>query len=381
MLANNDQRRSGDEGPMVSRRQLLSSATYGLGATLLFARPLADVTTKGSAEPARGANRVPPRGTARFDSMRLSGNGQPRSVCKGRQGVMVVGATEDGGPVSWMNKGDVHWHERTLARPAAGEPEVWGVAAHGDRFVAVGSMLQTDAMAVAADGAAPGEDAQVTFTSSRRRPTVWWTRDSFEWDGRMLDDVDEQHAQLISVSCHTDLLVAVGSTLDADGVQGDGAFVLASADQGETWRRGDIDPRDASLSEGSFTGVAEVRGEWFATSTDIEGGALWTSPDGLRWSTIGGSAKRFRGITLQGLGVHGGRVYLAGTTLTDSRPRYFVSTDRCRTWQSLRPGPTVLTGEDTTVNDLTVMADEVVVVGTQHGVPVIEGGTPDAATD
>jgi hypothetical protein len=242
-------------------------------------------------------------------------------------------------------------------------------------------MLQTDAMAVAADGAAPGEDAQVTFTSSRRRPTVWWTRDTFEWDGRMIDDVDEQHAQLISVSCHTDLLVAVGSTLDADGVQGDGAFMLASADQGETWRRGDIDPRDASLSEGSFTGVAEVRGEWFATSTDIEGGALWTSPDGLCWSTIGGSAKRFRGITLQGLGVHGRCVYLAGTTLTDHRPRYFVSTDRCRTWQSLRPGPTVLTGEDTTVNDLTMMADEVVVVGTRHGVPVIEGGTPDAVTD
>jgi len=67
--------------------------------------------------------------------------------------------------------------------------------------------------------------------------------------------------------------------------------------------------------------------------------------------------------------------------LTDHTPRYFVSADRCRTWQALRPGPDVLTGGDTTVNDLTVMSDEVVVVGTHRGVPVIEGGVPDAAAD
>lgn len=379
-MAYDDQRRDSAGSPLVSRRQVLSSATYGLGVSLLFARPLADVSAKAPAEPAVGVGRAA-QGSTRFDSMRLTGDGQPRSVCRGRQGVMVVGAADDGTPISWMNEGDVRWHERTLARPAAGEPEVWGVAAHGDRFIAVGSMLQTDAMSVSADSTAAGENAQVTFTSSRRRPTIWWTRDSLEWHGRMLDDVDEPHAQLIAVSCHADLLVAVGSTLDVDGVQGDGAFVLVSADDGASWRRGDIAPRDVSLAEGSFTAVAELRGEWFATSTDIEGGAVWSSPDGLHWSTITGSAKQFRGVTLQGIGVHRGRTYLAGTALTDHTPRYFVSADRCRTWQALRPGPDVLTGGDTTVNDLTVMSDEVVVVGTHRGVPVIEGGVPDAAAD
>jgi hypothetical protein len=381
LLKDNDQRRHRDHSPVMSRRQVLSGATYGLGATLLFARPLADVTAKAAQQPGKGAAPSARGRDVGFESMRLSGDGQPRSVCKGRQGVVVVGADDQGRPISWMNEGDVQWHRRTLERPAAGEPEVWGVAAHGDQFVAVGSMLQHDAMTVTADGGMEGEDAQVTFTSSRRRPTIWWTYDSLTWNGRTLDDVDEPHAQLISVSCHTDLLVAVGSTLDADGVQGDGAFALTSDDGGVSWRRGHIAARDASLSEGSFTGVADVGGEWLATSTDLEGGALWTSPDGLHWSTIAGSARTFRGITLQGLDVHRGRVYLAGTTLTDHTPRYFASTDRCRTWQPLRPGPTVLRGGDTIVNDLTVMSGEVVVVGTQDGIPVIEGGAPDGDAD
>jgi hypothetical protein len=379
-LANTEHRDRRDALPKISRRQVLSNATYGLTATLLLARPLADVKAPKRSESRNRTRRAQSGHAARFDNMRLGDSGQPRSVCKGRNGVMVVGAAASGGPISWMNQGDVHWQQRVLETPAAGDPEVWGVAAHGDEFVAVGSIRQTDVHAVTAEGVASDEGPQVTFRSSRRRPAVWWTQDSVEWGGQVLD-VDEPHAQLISVSCHSDLLVAVGSTLDADGVQGDGAFILTSADEGVTWRRAEIASRDASLAEGSFTAVIAIDGMWFATSTDIEGGAVWTSPDGLRWSPLAGSAKQFRGITLQGLGADGDRFFLAGTGLTDHRPRYYVSTDRCRTWRRLRPGPTLLTGEDATVDDLTVMSDEVVVVGTQHGEPVIEGGAPDGNAD
>lgn len=379
ILANTQQRELLDQPPAISRRQVLSNATYGLTATLLFARPLADVKPRARREPKSQTTTATRRRTARFDSMRLGGSGQPRSVCKGRDGVMVVGAATGGAPISWMNQGDVNWQQRALAKPASGEPEVWGVAAHGDQFVAVGSTQQVDARA-GADSDSPDDGLQVTLRSSSRRPTIWWTRDSLQWDGHVLD-VGEPHAQLVSVSCHSGLLVAVGSTLDADGAQGDGAFILTSADDGATWRRGEIAPRDASLAEGSFTGVALLGGEWFATSTDIEGGAVWTSPDGLRWTPLAGSARQFRGITLQGIDVHRQQVYLAGTGLTDHRPRYYVSADRCRTWHRLRPGPTVLAGEDTTVNDLTVMSDEVVVVGTRRGEPVIEGGAADGSAN
>lgn len=299
---------------------------------------------------------------------------------------MVIGVAADGDPVSWMNEGDAQWHEQTLRRPAQGEPEVWGVAAHGRRFVAVGSMLQQETVSVAGDPGLPDDavDAAAstlnfTFRSSRRLPTIWWTRNNQQWHGRMLDHVDERHAQLISVSCTSDLLVAVGSTLDADGVQGDGALVMTSSDDGDTWRRGEIAPGDIALAEGSFTSVAQVDGRWLATSTDINGGAVWISSDGRRWSMLHRSARTFRGITLQGIGALDGSVFLAGTALTDHTPRYFVSTDRGRIWRALRPKPKVLAGQDTTVNDLTVMSGEVVVVGTRDDVPVIEGGVPDAA--
>lgn len=374
-MSGTEPRRDHDPAPLRSRRQVLAGATYGLGAALLFQR--APVTLgRATADPTRPGSDNAAEGAVVPDATRLAGDGQPRSICRGRAGVIVVGMDGDE-PVSWTND-DRRWHEHTLAVPAPGDPDVWGVAAHGDRFLAVGSMLQQDAVDVGTDREVPGEQASVTFTKRRRRPTVWWTADRERWEGRMLD-VDEAHAQLISVSCNSVRLVAVGSTLDADGVQGDGAFALISDDHGETWERGDIAAADATLAEGSFTGVTLMDGRWFATSTDIEGGAVWTSDDGRRWSIVPASAKAFRGITLQGLGVRRGRVYVAGTRLTDQTPCYFASADACRTWRPLRPGPRTLAGGDVTVNDLTVMSGDIVVVGTRDGSPIVEGGASGAA--
>jgi hypothetical protein len=377
-LANPREQNESHRAAVHSRRHVLASATYGLGATLLFRRPIVDVAAAGGGRLARKSIAAETRSPRMADSaIRLAGDGQPRSVCMGHSRALVVGVRDDGEPVSWTKAGGSHWHAHTLDRPASGEPDVWGVAAHGRRFVAVGSMLQQQVRHVVADGSVPGDPATVTFTAGRRLPTVWWTADGVRWLGRMLGGVDEPHAQLISVSCNSERVVAVGSTLDADGAQASAALVLLSDDDGRTWRRGEIAPADATLAEGSLTGVAVAGDRWFATSSDIEGGALWASDDGLRWSSVASSAKQFRGITLQGIGVRRGRFYLAGTTLTDQSPRYFTSTDGCRTWYRLRPGPRALTGADVTVNDLTAASNGVVVVGTLDGAPVIEGGTGD----
>jgi hypothetical protein len=359
-----------------SRRRVLSGATYGLGATLLFRRPLLGGTAVGGTAAAARQTAAARMGRTVDAATPLGGGGQPRSVCMGHGRALVVGVRDDGQPVSWTKAGRAQWHAHALDRPAPGEPDVWGVAAHGDRFVAVGSMLQQQVRHVIADGDVPGDPATVTFTAGRRLPTVWWTGDGVRWLGRMVG-VDEPHAQLISVSCNSDRLVAVGSTLDADGAQASAALVLVSDDHGRTWHRGEISPADATLAEGSLTGVAAAAGRWFATSSDIEGGALWASDDGLRWSSVASSAKQFRGITLQGIGVRRERFYLAGTTLTDQTPRYFTSADGCRTWHRLQPGPRALTGADVTVNDLTAASNGVVVVGTLDGAPVIEGGAGD----
>jgi hypothetical protein len=374
-LANREEPKATSRAAVVSRRHILSGATYGLAATMVLGRPLADLVPGGHAHRPEAAAEGPRRITG---VTRLAGGGQPRSVCAGRGRTLVVGAGDDGAPVSWMRAGNTPWSAHTLDRPAPGEPEVWGVATHGDRFVAVGSLLQRQARDTVADGSVPGDHAAVTFTDGRRVPTIWWTADGVYWAGQLVDSVAERHSQLISVSCNSERLVAVGSTLDSDGVQGDAALVLVSDDSGRTWRRGEIAAGDASLAEGSLTGVVTAGGRWFATSSDIDGGALWASDDGLRWSSVASSARRFRGITLQGIGVRRGRFYLAGTTLADHMPCYFTSDDGCRTWHPLRPGPRALAGGDVTVNDLTAARNGVVVVGTRDGVPVIEGGAAHA---
>ncbi|HSK98118.1 MAG TPA: sialidase family protein [Euzebyales bacterium] len=372
-LANPAEQNGADRVAVHSRRQVLAGATYGLGATMVLGRPLLDLMPGGH-DHAPKAMALRDRGA---DVTRLAGGGQPRSVCMGHGRMLVVGIGDDGEPVSWTRARGTRWSAHTLDRPAPGEPDVWGVATHRRRFVAVGSMLQRQVRDIVADRSVPGDQATVTFTAGRRVPTVWWTSDGVSWSGRMLDGVDEPHAQLISISCNSERLVAVGSTLDADGVQGDAALVLVSDDHGRTWRRGEIATADTSLAEGSLTGVVTSRGRWFATSSDMDGGALWASDDGLRWSSVASSARQFRGITLQGIGVRRGRFYVAGTTLADHRPRYFTSHDGGRSWHRLRPGPRTLTGDDVTVSDLTAATNGVVVVGTHGGKPVIEGGAAD----
>lgn len=286
---------------------------------------------------------------------------------------MVVGETDAGQAVSWRIRDGGSWDEHRLPPPAPGEPDVWGVAAHGDRFVAVGSLLWQQAVRVRPDVAA-ADRSDVTFASSRRQPAVWWTFDGATWEGDTLDGVGAAHAQLIAVSCHTDLLVAVGSTLDADGAQGDSGLVLVSAD-GARWEHGEIrGPGAGALPEGSFTGVTAAGDVWFATSSDMIGGAVWTSDDGRHWSVIESSRTQFAGMTLQGITVRGRRVIVAATSLSDHRTRYRASVDGCRTWLAGRPRVHAMERVDTTVMDVTVIDGEVVVVGTRGDVPVIAKG-------
>lgn len=364
----------------MSRRDALTRATYGVAGLLLLRAPgTPDRLTR--TRVGRDPDAAPTASTApvdapavAHDATRLPGDAQPRGLCDGRSGVMVVGMTGTGDPVSWHSRDGRRWQTRRLPTPADGEAEVWGVAAHGVRYIAVGSVLQRRAAPVL--GGLAGDDAQtdVTFVATHRRPTVWWTDDTATWTPATVDDATATHAQLIAVSCDGRTLVAVGSTLDVDGVQGDGGLILSSHD-GRTWRPGDLGP-SASLPEGSFTGVAAAGQGWFATSSDMSGGAIWSSSDGLRWSVVVPTRHQFAGMTLQGLGVHGRHVHVVATRLADHTIRYYTSSDGCRTWRRL--GPRVRANRQAsaavTVTDLTVIDDEIVVVGTQGTAPVIEGG-------
>jgi hypothetical protein len=377
---------------LVSRRKVLQTATYGIGAAaLLFRPPLLDIPpdrlSRGipdpvadpqapqapAATPKRPEQPEPGRAVHRA---RLSPAGQPRAVCKGVAGVLVVGIGDDAEPVSWLTQDGNRWVEHHLQSPAGGTPDVWGVAAHDGRFVAVGSITERDA-APAGTFPMSGEDNDhVTHATVRRVPTVWWTTDCTAWSGTVLGAVVDAHAQLVAVACDGRRLVAVGSLLDDDGVQGVGGVVLTSTD-GYRWRTAAMPDGREVFAEGSFTAVAHVDDGWVAASSDMDGGAVWWSGDGGVWTVVPGSRQAFRGVTLQGIGARGRRWYAAGTSLIDAQPSFHVSRDGGRSWTPAPLDVQLVSGPDALVHDLSVISGDIVVVGTHAGAPVIEGGELD----
>lgn len=394
---------------LLSRRQILTGTTYAIGATLLFRHaavrnqapePELEAVTPAPATPPRGggdggggggeraavadvapapaqAPPPPPEDRRAIHRTQLSDRGYPQSVCKGAGGVLVVGMSVDREPMGWLTEDGSRWVEHTLATPAHASAEVWGVAAHRDEFVAVGSTTERRTRHIGASGIVAGADNQVTFLDHRESPTIWRTADCRRWDGRTLDHIVGPHAQLIAVASAGDQLVAVGRANDEHSANGTEGLAVVS-DDGGSWRRARLDG-GGGLAEGTFTGVTRAGGRWFASSVTIEGGAVWTSPDGRRWSIVPGSAKRFRGMALQGIGGDNRRLLVAATSVVDPKPQYFASRDGGRTWRPATLDVAMLAGRDAQVGDLNVISGDVVVVGTHRGAPVLEGGELDAS--
>lgn len=391
---------------LLSRRQILTGTSVGIGATLLFhhtARNRLDAPT-----PPAGPGR-PPRTAAEPDQptsggmtharqaptadapvassgdaaptapgppaihrTQLSDHGQPRAVARSDAGVLVMGMSAAGDPLGWLTEDGTQWVEHTLGTTRPQRAEVWGVAPYAGDFVAVGATVERNERRIAESGIVPGADTQVTFLDGHRAPTVWRTHDCVEWSGQSFEAVVGPDADLIAVACDGERLVAVGRTLDSDGSQGVGGLVLTSTD-GETWRRVDLGAA-GELTEGAFTGVAAGRDGWYATSVDLDGGAVWWSSDGWRWAVVDGSRDAFRRLAPQGIGVDGGRILVAASGLFDPRPRYFMSRTAGRTWRKATLDVSLLAGPEALVGDLTVIAGDIVVVGTHRGAPVLEGG-------
>ena len=400
-LPESDAPQRGGGQVLWSRRQILTGTSVGIGATLLFhhAANRVDMPPAQPRPPSRapdvaaepdtsqvgpGPTRVAPPSPApdttthdpdtppAIHRAQLSDHGEPRSVARSDAGVLVIGMSADGDPLGWLTDDGTQWVEHTLGTPDRQTAEVWGVAPYAGDFVAVGATIERVDRRIAESGIVPAPDSKVTFVQRRRAPTVWRTSDCSEWTGQSFEEVVGPHADLIAVACDGSRLVAVGRTLDHDGAHGIRGLVLTSTD-GATWRRADLGA-DGEMNEGSFTGVAAGHDGWYATSVDIDGGAVWRSPDGWRWSVVDGSRDAFRGITLQGIGVDRRRILVAGTALFEPEPRYFVSRTAGRTWRRAKLDVSLLAGPDAVVGDLTVIAGDVVVVGTHRGAPVLEGG-------
>jgi hypothetical protein len=94
-------------------------------------------------------------------------------------------------------------------------------------------------------------------------------------------------------------MAAAGNTVVAVGGETGGAFprprFLVSADQGRTWRVGQIRTEDGREPRGSSANaVVGSAGAWVALGGDGDIRLAWTSTDGFSWTQVGGQISAFR---------------------------------------------------------------------------------------
>jgi hypothetical protein len=126
--------------------------------------------------------------------------------------------------------------------------------------------------------------------------SLWRSGDGLTWQEMQLTPAaafatDSSHYFLINrVARMGDTLVAVGIRALGDGSSGDSKedpAAWVSTDAGATWRQA----TGTGFTDGVIEDVAFGPGGWVAVGSDgytTRGAAVWTSPDGLRWTRVTG---------------------------------------------------------------------------------------------
>lgn len=236
-----------------------------------------------------------------------------------------------------------------------GSQRMNAVAAHGGRFTAVGIEEAEDGGAVStraavwtsADGrswtrhrdAFPAHDGSgeqhpigVTVHDGRwvaagwtggvghQQAAIWWSDDGQRWAAASGDTFSGSHARSVrAIASGPGGIVAVGSINDGTDVD---AAVWTSPD-GETWTSvGAADAFGGPETQQMFA-VGAVGDGYIAVGREGAGGAAWSSRDGADWSrTVQDSFGEEDITVLRGLAVAGDRVVAAGgaTSLGGSAP-------------------------------------------------------------
>jgi hypothetical protein len=201
----------------------------------------------------------------------------------GRSGYVIVGTDVTGAgtfPAAWWS-GDLSTWTRAggpaPGAPAPGGPgQMLGVAARPSGFVAVGLRGM--------------------------HPAVWTSGDGQAWHVTSLPiPRGSASAELQHVAVSGRHVVALGEKTSASGAEA--AFAEVSADGGATWRTAPLPaPLPGPPGPASVTAVTAAAGGFTAVGTYGQPGqlnvAVWTSPDGARWT-----ASTPHGTGLTGTGV------------------------------------------------------------------------------
>jgi hypothetical protein len=307
-------------------------------------------------------------------SWAIDGHGLARGLAVGADRLVAVGSDRDHEPAVWTAQDpDSEWESVRLDDAFAGA-ELGGVHHKGGEFIILGAVTVHESIEFDPDpGNTTGGEETYEFAHPRRIPTVWRSTDGRTWTRRLLDEGIGGNATLAAAADDGTRLVAVGSRLDADSAECVGALVLYT-DDGRTWHEGSFSNGDGALDEGGLTGVVAHAGTWAAVGGHIEGGTVWSSPDGASWSVWDSAADALEETPLQSIVAVGETLVAAGAGIADSRPTQFTSRDEGRDW---RPGGSglrdlnkpgaILNGLEASDGDSSLFA-----VGAKAGKPTIE---------
>ncbi|HEY4465479.1 MAG TPA: hypothetical protein VGN41_22650 [Streptosporangiaceae bacterium] len=201
----------------------------------------------------------------------------------GRSGYVIVGTEVTGAgafPAAWWSGDLGTWTRAGAPAPGAlalgGAGQMLGVAARRSGFVAIGLR--------------------------GIHPAVWTSGNGQAWPVTSLPiPGGSASAELQQVAVSGRRIVALGEKTSVSGAEA--AFAEVSADDGATWRTAALPaPLPGPYGRASVTAVTAVAGGFTAVGTYGRAGqlnvAVWTSPDGARWT-----ASTPHGTGLSGTGV------------------------------------------------------------------------------
>jgi len=218
-------------------------------------------------------------------------------------GLVALGAghcsLECGGFQSWLSTDGTTWGGPVKSTTPGDDARGIGLVEQGSTIVAVATELQDP-------------------STNKNRGRVYLSTDANAWTDPLAPDA---LAQDIPTGIATDgtSLVAVGSTISAEGTHNGGA-----------WRSADGHAWSAATNDGSFEGaqlmaVVHGSGGYFAVGSIGLDGAVWSSIDGASWARVDGGAFKLSpladvaanatGYVAVGRGANGG----AAWTSTDGK--------------------------------------------------------------
>lgn len=305
----------------------------------------------------------------------LGVDGEARGLAASADRVVAVGRDSKGNPAIWTADSVEGDFEAASLGDAFSGAELHGIHQARGTYLALGAVTVSETVRFEPGSDVGGEETY-EFSRSRRVPALWRSSDASSWERQLLEAETDGNGILTAAADDGRRIVAVGSRLDDDSVEGVGALVVHSSD-GRVWQEGSVTAGDDALAEGGLTDVVAHEGTWAAVGSHLEGGVVLSSDDGRAWSVWDAPDSEIGQVPLQGLVAAEGSLVAAGAAIDDPKAVLFTSDDGGRSWGTDKAQLRALNRRHASVNGLEVAEGDdslLAIGGAQSGEPAIERG-------